>query len=75
MKFEWPSVLEEFWDRLAMKIRVYGVKFLVGDFSMASCRSSLGSAVAESRSIAALGTPGGTKRRTYTNKTWASIPA
>ena len=34
MKFEWPQVLRELWDRLAMKIRSYGIRFLAGDFNM-----------------------------------------
>ena len=35
MKFEWPTALTQFWDRLATKIRSYGVHFLAGDFNMA----------------------------------------
>ena len=35
MKFEWQDVLQQFWDRLAAKVRHYDVKFLAGDFNMA----------------------------------------
>ena len=35
MKMEWPTVLEEFWDRLARKLNQHGVRFLAGDFNMA----------------------------------------
>jgi hypothetical protein len=34
MKFEWPAVLNAFLDRLAQKIRHYGIQFLAGDFNM-----------------------------------------
>ena len=35
MKAEWPREFEDFWDRLAMQIKKYNVKFLAGDFNMA----------------------------------------
>ena len=35
MKCEWHNVLEQFWTRLAEKVKLYDVKFLVGDFNMA----------------------------------------
>ena len=35
MKCEWHNVLEQFWTRLAEKVKLYDVKFLAGDFNMA----------------------------------------
>ena len=34
MKMEWPTVWRQFWDRLAHKIRSYGIQFMAGDFNM-----------------------------------------
>ena len=34
MNYRWPTVLEEFWNRLAGYITSYGVQILTGDFNM-----------------------------------------
>jgi len=34
MRCQWPTVLEEFWKRLAAKIKKYGVQIMAGDFNM-----------------------------------------
>ncbi len=34
MKCHWPAVLQEFWNRLAIKCRKFGIRFLAGDFNM-----------------------------------------
>ena len=38
MKFEWPTVLEAWWDNLVRLVRGHNVRFLAGDFNMAVTR-------------------------------------
>ena len=35
MKMEWPTAFDEFWDRCALWITNFSVKFMAGDFNMA----------------------------------------